>query len=123
GAEPQTGRVRAPVSKPAARPEARRGRSPAFDDLPDPSHEDPGSTAREVTELIDDTDDNPTGGKRARPELGPLHATLDRLEARLRDRTPAPHDRAGDELDAFGLDEIPDVEPEGDPLDPADSGE
>ena len=125
GAEPQTGRISAPSSRPPARSRGRHDGSdvPAFDDLPDPEDDEPGTTAREVTELIDDTDDHPSRGRRARPELGQLHATLDRLEARLRDRTPSPHDRAGDELDAFGLDEIPDVEPEGDPLDPADSGE
>jgi CheY-like chemotaxis protein len=62
-----------------------------------------------------------------RPALGNLHETLDRLEARLkeRDRRDRSSDADGIDLESMGLEGIPDVDAgieNGDSIDPADSG-
>lgn len=129
------------LGPPSASPSRREGADspqPQFAPPPRPLASElayrAAESAPERTEILEADEESQRGEPaaevgRTRP-LGELHATLDRLEARLRSRdeqTPAnsvpadPRDPF-DELDDFGLDQVPDVEPDGEPLDAADSG-
>jgi hypothetical protein len=73
-----------------------------------------------------DVDDDGATDERGTP-FGGLHKTLERLEARLRvqeehvESFANSEDDEREDLERLGLDEVPDVETEGDGFDPADS--
>ena len=118
--------------------EALAGPAPVLE-APDsaPRHAGPPDAVGEEvfptrTEIIAEPDPVPPRGTAtlrpgaaADPVIGQLHRTLDLLEERLRSRKDrSPGDSADDmELDALGIDAVPDVDADAQDMDPATGGE